>query len=220
MDRMLRKAKSMILRKGNTSNNTLDHADTGISLSGRNSSFPLNNPHSNLSGSSSSIPFNSTRNPPNDPPVAKDAPHSSDDPMNILAFRTITMLIANIQQEKPLIFFNNEAPTDGDSDVLQLANAFANLAITNHGTIALTTRICKDELQVIACTTHDDNNQLMHQSPPSKVSNIWNMLFSPNPRRDGLTSDKAYPTIVDTTVPSGVDPSDNVTLLRYIEAEW
>jgi hypothetical protein len=75
-----------------------------------------------------------------------------------------------------------------------------------------------DELQVIACTNYDDN-QLIHRSSPSKLANIWNMMFSPNPRMDDddVVSGSPHPAIVDTKIPTGVDPNDNATLFSYIK---
>lgn len=196
---MLRKVQSRLLGRGNTSNDALDQAGTG---------------NSNLFEGGSS-------NPPNNPPVANSTPKSPDGiPMNILAFRTITTLLAKIQQEKPLIYSNNEDREGENKYTLWISNAFANLALTDHGTVALSTKICPDELQVIACTDHNDNNPLIDHLPPSKVASLWTMMFTVNPRRDDVASDNPHPTIVDTTIPSGVDPNDDGTLINYMDEEW
>jgi hypothetical protein len=55
----------------------------------------------------------------NNPPVVNNTPKL---PTNILAFRTITTLLARIQQEKPPTFSNNYI-IEEEEDILQLSNA-------------------------------------------------------------------------------------------------
>lgn len=129
-------------------------------------------------------------------------------------------MLSKIQPEKPLIYSNNKSLDSDDEHILRISNAFANLANIHHNIVALATKVCEDELQVIASVNYDDNNQLIHHSPPSKVTNLWNMVFCSNPRKDDIFSDNPHPTIVDTAIPSGVDPDDNAMLIHYIEKEW
>ncbi|KAF8809713.1 hypothetical protein BYT27DRAFT_7024111, partial [Phlegmacium glaucopus] len=63
-------------------------------------------------------------------------------PTNILAFRTITMLLAKIQQERPLIVSNaldNNTLDLNAKEELRISNAFANLAVTDTAIVALAT---------------------------------------------------------------------------------
>src|SRR5271156_2419203 len=87
----------------------------------------------------------------------------NDIPRNILAFRTITTILAHIQQERPFKFsLNNSKISGAQQRELKISNAFANLAITNYDVVAVTTVQSPDELNVIACSHSDSNDE----SPP------------------------------------------------------
>jgi hypothetical protein len=202
MKRIIRKAKSMVMR------NPGDDSDSDRLVG-----------NSNLFGGNSSIPPSNTHNTPND-----NTPNSPYElPKNILAFRTITTLLAKIQQENPPTYFNalDGLAEDGDKETLRLSAAFANLAVTKDAIVAVATNLSGTNLQVVACTNSEDANdseQLNH--PPSSRARIWKLLFTPNPRKDDPPLDIQHITIVNTKIPSDVDPKDDKTLLHYIKERW
>ena len=153
-------------------------------------------------------------------PVAKTA--SPDEiPENILVFRTITALLGKIQQENPSKFSNVAVMDQRERDELRLSTAFANLANTHLEVIAIATSNSVDKIEVIV-STNQDNDGLTDRSPPTKISDIWRMIFSSNARKDDNTvhSGNHYPFIALPEVPPGVVANDLKTLQYYIENEW
>ena len=98
-----------------------------------------------------------------------------DIPQNILAFRTITTLLAKIQQERPIAYSNASDRRDISPEKkqeLKISNAFANLAVTNTDVVALVSKNLGDRLEVIACSNHDqssDNDQPVNPQSLSKL---------------------------------------------------
>ena len=148
-------------------------------------------------------------------------------PKNVLAFRTITTLLARIQQEKPLEYSNidTRAFSDANARELRLSTAFANVANTEHDVIAIATNLSLDnKLEVIASTNRDNNDELIDRLPStSMISDVWKLLFSSNPRSDdknGHTREDQIPYITHPVAPPGVIPGDPATLTNYIDNEW
>jgi hypothetical protein len=147
-------------------------------------------------------------------------------PTNILAFRTITTLLAKIQHEKPLGYsdLDKRKLDSSETNELRISTAFAIVANTDIDVIAIASTLSMDKVEVIACTNRD-NDELIDRSVPSKISDIWNLLFSSNPRRDddnGHTGEDQIPRIASIVAPPGVslnDP-DTKTLESYIVNEW
>jgi len=177
-------------------------------------------------GGNSSIPPTHTDTPTDNP--ANNAPNSPHGlPKNILAFRTITTLLARIQQENPLAQtyteLDNLAVVDSDKETLRISTAFANLAVTKNSIVAVATHLSAKDLQVVVCANFDDDNEhLLNRTTSSKIDTggFWRFLISANPRRDDPPSDIQHPTIVDTKIPSHVDPEDDKTLINYIKETW
>jgi hypothetical protein len=162
-------------------------------------------------------------------PVAENASSPPGGiPKNVLAFRTITTLLARIQQEKPLEYSNidTRAFSDADARELRLSTAFANVANTEHDVIAIATNHSLDKLEVIASTNRDNNDELpvIDRLPStSMISDVWKLLFSSNPRSDdknGHTREDQIPYITHPVAPPGVIPGDPATLTNYIDNEW
>jgi hypothetical protein len=176
--------------------------------------------------SNSSIPPTGN-NTLNDNPVANNAPNSPHEiPKNILAFRTITTLLAKIQQENPVFCNETERFPEGaniDKETLEISTALANLAVTKDAIVAVATNLSTNNLQVVACTNSNaDSREFDHSGKPSRDSifSSWKLILSPNTRKDDPPSNTQHPTIVKTAIPSGVDPKDDETLLHYIKETW
>ena len=144
----------------------------------------------------------------------------NDIPRNILAFRTITTMLARIQQERPFKFSPEDLEISAaQQQELKIANALANLAIADHDIVAVATVHSAEELNVIACTHSESNDQ----SPPSPSQNVvsrcWNFIFAKNPRRDEERDDesKDCPVVVDAKALAGLD-NDEAKLLAHVES--
>jgi hypothetical protein len=184
----------------------------------------------NLNGKSASIPSGGNSDvSPNDTsgrtvPFAINASNSPDYiPHNILAFRTITTLLGQIQQEKPPTFADIGTKSTAEKDELRLSTAFANLANTDLEVIAIATSNSVDGIEVIVSTSQDNDGLTKICSPPIKITDlIWKMIFSSNARRDDTTAETGhhYPLIALPAIPQGVVDDDLETLQCYIENKW
>ena len=138
-------------------------------------------------------------------PMPSPSPSRSNDdiPRNILAFRTITTMLASIQQGRPFKFSLNDSKLSAaQQQELKISNALANLAIADHEVVAVATAHA-EELSVIACSPSESNDK----SPLSKpllapLSDSWlKFIISKNPRKDDKREDSTdYPLIYDAKV--------------------
>jgi hypothetical protein len=90
----------------------------------------------------------------------------------------------------------------------------------HHEKLALTTNLSVDGLQVIVCINYDHNNQLIHQSSTSKFAKVLRMVFSRNYRSEGELSNYPNLAILDSKIPSVVEPNNSETLIHHIYHNW
>lgn len=148
-------------------------------------------------------------------------------PRKILAFRTITSILAIIQQERPFKV-SNELPTDMkplDRQELKISNAVCNLAIADKDIIAVVTKPGDDSLAVIACAhlPRNESSFISSQSPlKMAMARLWQLLITKNFRRDDPKSStwEIDPTIIDAKIPPGLDSDDDEALNEYLENRW
>ena len=163
---------------------------------------------------------------PNNTPVAENASIPPGGiPKNVLAFRTITTLLAKIQQEKPVLYTNlDQLDLSSDkANELRISTVFANVANTDVDVIAIATTLSMNKVKVIACTNRDNSDELVDRSPPSMISDIWRILFSSNPLsndNNGHTGEDQIPYMAHTAALLGMKPDDPETLKNYIKNEW
>src|SRR5277367_3519496 len=106
-------------------------------------------------------------------PSTLSHPQPNDIPRNILAFHTITTILARIQQEQPFkISLNNSKISGGQQRELKISNAFANLAVTNYDVVAVATVQSPDELNIVACSSDSSDESPPSPSGPSP-SRFW-----------------------------------------------
>ena len=155
-------------------------------------------------------------------------------PRNILAFRTITTLLAKIQQDTPITYsdaLDRRDISPEHKQELKISNALANVANTDTDIVALVTRFSSfsDALDVLVCGNLDgdrDHDQPGKPVPPSK-SSIWEIIFTRNPDNSKLpmknllpTYPVQGPTISAVGKPAGVKSDDAKELIRYIHEDW
>jgi hypothetical protein len=119
------------------------------------------------------------------------------------------------------VFSNADTAKLNELDELRLSTAFANLANTDVDVIAIATSHSVDEIEVIVSTNHH-NIELIEPSLPIKITDIWRVIFSPNPRTDDTRADTGdqMPFIASTKIPRDVVSGDLKTLQNYIENIW
>ena len=148
-------------------------------------------------------------------------------PRKILAFRTITSILAMIQQEQPFKV-SNELPMDmkpQDRQELKISNAVCNLAITDKDITTVVTKHDDNSLAVIACThlPRNESSFISLQSPLKMVmARFWQLLITKNFHRDDPKSStwEIDPTIIDAKIPPGLESDDGEALNKYIEKCW
>jgi hypothetical protein len=146
-------------------------------------------------------------------------------PRNILAFRTITTILAGIQQERPFKFSMKDSEiSPAQKDQLKISNALANLAVAEHDIVAVTTVLSPEELNVIACRNSDSNDESPSSSSPNGLFQYWKLFFTKNPRRDEERDDESEngPVVVDvkaltTKALAGLD-GDEAKLRAHVES--
>jgi hypothetical protein len=149
-------------------------------------------------------------------------PAANDIPKNILAFRTITILLAILQQERSIAYSNASDRHDISPEQkreLKILNAFANIANTNRDIVALVSKTTSsDALDVVVSTNlDDDDGQLVKPLKSSK----WRPLFSRNFRKDSPPPNGlVMPTIITAVKPDSMKSEDVKELIRYIDEDW
>jgi hypothetical protein len=150
---------------------------------------------------------------------------SDDIPRNILAFRTITMMLSNLQPKQ------SSGPGDSGSDArteyqltsedrreVRISDAMAHVAILDNEVVALATEFREDKMVVVACTsTAEDPSppELEKQPPKGYVDEIKSFLFVKNFRRDDPPTD---PVVKYPIITSAMPPEDmgSQTLSEYL----
>src|SRR5277367_1110328 len=153
-------------------------------------------------------------------PSTLSHPQPNDIPRNILAFHTITTMLARIQQERPFkISLNNSKISGAQQRELKISNAFAYLAVTNYDVVAVATVQSPDELNVVACSHSDSNDESPPSPSQSGLSRCLNFFFAKNPRDDESND---CPVVVDAkALPekalAGLD-GDKAKLRAYVQS--
>jgi hypothetical protein len=161
------------------------------------------------------------------PSTTLSHPRPNDIPRDILAFRTITTILARIQQERPFkISLTDSEILPAQQKELKISNALANLAVANHDVVAVATVQSPEELNVVACPRSDSVDQSPPSPSPNASSRFWNLsdwklIFSRNPRNDDDEL-KDLPVVRDaealiTKALAGLD-GDETKLRAYVES--
>src|SRR5277367_4126706 len=128
------------------------------------------------------------------PSTTLSHPRPNDIPRNILAFRTITTILARVQPERPFkISLKDSEILPAQQKELKISNALANLAVADYDVVAVATVQSPEELNIVACSHSDSNDQSPPSPSPNASSRYW------NPRNDGGRDDelKDLPVVVD-----------------------
>jgi hypothetical protein len=151
-------------------------------------------------------------------------------PKNILAFRLITKMLRGIPQTQPFVSVDNLRDNDWmseDRQEVRISNAFAHLAIAEHGTAAIATNRHPSHstlegppnLSVIACTTTLPSVSEGSMKPaPSLISKMWDIMLARNARKGDPPC--LYPVIVTPVAPSEFDKLGLKDYMKNLEENW
>jgi|SRR5271169_2238922 len=172
------------------------------------------------------IPNNN--DPSHNPSILFPISPFQDIPRNILAFRTITKLLSQIQQERAFQVSHSEATRRLPEERLELklSNAFSTVAVIEHEVVAVVTKRTSETLNVIACTqTSGSINEtpITPSLPSGLVSQVWHILVTQNYRRNDpqpAILPTGEPTLSDARILAGVDLVDDETLKLQVDEYW
>jgi hypothetical protein len=150
-------------------------------------------------------------------------------PRNILAFRLITKMLHRIPQTQPFVSMdnlrdNNEWMSEDRREV-RVSDAFAHLAIAEHGTVAIATNRCSLEgppnLSIIACATLPSVSEGSMKPTPNVgfLDKMWNIMLAKNARYDDPIS--LYPVIVTPVEPNDFSNFQSLNdYMKNLEENW
>ena len=172
------------------------------------------------------IPSNTLTNP-STPPVPLP-PSSTEIPKNILAFRTITLLLSKIQQERAFQY-SQPTLTPPERKELKLSNAFSTIAVIHDEIVAVVSKRTPDRtIEVIASAQSSEPinvDPLITPSPTGLVSQVWNFLVTQNYRWGGLVTrpfiaPPREPTFSNANHQTDLNFDDDVKLKLYVDEYW
>lgn len=151
------------------------------------------------------------------PSILLDTSPSEGIPKNILAFRTITKLLSQIQQDRVFqVLQSGPKPLSKlQRQELKLSNAFSTVAVMDHEVIAAITKRTPDSLDVMCAPIND--------APPITPSpSRWGFMATQNVRWNRLpsTNRSREPTISDASVLADIDLDDDEKLKLHVSEHW
>jgi hypothetical protein len=183
-------------------------------------------PHSHVQAQhTQDIPNNNNPSRDTPPTVPLLTSPSQEIPRNILAFRTITKLLSQIQQEREFqVLYTEPTLPSKDRLELRLSNAFSTVAVIEHEVIAVVTKPTHESLQVTACTqTSINQGPLITPLPSGALSQAWHLLVNQNYRRGGAKTGihpTGEPTISEARILAGIDFLDDEMLNLHVDEYW
>ena len=191
-------------------------------------------PHSDVPAQhTQDIPNNTVTNPSCSTPPSIPLPTSpSKDrmPRNILAFRTITVMLSKIQQGRAFQVSSLAARTLQRQE-LKISNAFSTVAVIDDEIVAVVSKPLSPDQKVDVIVSQNSINDSINDSeypltpsPQGRKSKFW-AFFTPNYTWDPETNPRPLeifspvaPTISD--VGAGVDLVGDETIKLYVDEHW
>lgn len=175
--------------------------------------------------------FNPSDNPPeaSGDATASIAPNPSLDeiPTNILAFRTITKLLALIQQGRA--FQVSEVKLQAPQrKQLKIMNALSNVAVMDHEVVAVVTSfdsgmfdLNSNTLDLIACVEPSNEKPPIAPSKSSFSNRMWDVVYTQNFRHDDPKTDSTRQlAITDAKVLAGLSLDSDEAIKVYADEYW
>jgi hypothetical protein len=163
--------------------------------------------------------------PPVDIPSNIQSHDQSSIPRNILAFRTITMMLAMLQPNQSTspegdayLASDTDRLSDSARQEVRISDALAHLAIIDHEVVALATEHTTEKMTVIACAIIPEvpSENPPQTQPEGYMGRILSFVFMKNPREDDPPTEPVvtYPKIISASPPKDMGSG---TLHDYIQ---
>jgi len=162
---------------------------------------------------------------PNHTHPASTVSMPDDIPENILVFRTMTMLLAHLPRMVPIAPTDNlQEPTWQTKQTrqeLKISDAFAQLAVSQHDVVAVST-FRGWGLDLVTSTDQDaTETQAESTSVLDKIVKAWQFLITRNDRpADSATSSGEYPTVIPSQEPPDLNGRTAYEYMKDLEALW
>lgn len=160
-------------------------------------------------------------------------PNASVLPKNLLAFRLITKMLQRIPQTQPFVSMDNLGDNNNwkteDRQEVKISDAFAHLAVAEHGTVAIATNRYSSHrtlegppnLSIIACATLPSVSEGSMKTTPkvSILDKVWNIMVAKNARYNEPVC--LFPTIITPVEPSGFSNFRSMNdYMKNLEENW
>jgi len=157
---------------------------------------------------------------PNDPDVT-----STPIPENILAFRTITALLAQIPrttQLERIDYLEGGIKGSLSRHILRISDAFAHIAAGEHDIVAVTTNhtVLSTNLEVLAAVTGPSVPEKAPSTPTNGLARSFLFLWTANPPLTKLPSETPYPTIISPSSPHDLHQRTALDYISALEEIW
>ncbi len=162
---------------------------------------------------------------PNHTHPASTVSMPDDIPENILVFRTMTTLLAHLPRTVPIAPIDNlQEPTWQTKQTrqeLKISDAFAQLAVSQHDVVAVSTFRGRG-LDLVTSTDQDaTETQAESTSVLDKIVKAWQFLITRNDRpADSATSSGEYPTVIPSQEPPDLNGRTAYEYMKDLEALW
>ncbi len=162
---------------------------------------------------------------PNHTHPASTVSMPDDIPENILVFRTMTTLLAHLPRTVPIAPTDNlQEPTWQTKQTrqeLKISDAFAQLAVSQHDVVAVST-FRGWGLDLVTSTDQDaTETQAESTSVLDKIVKAWQFLITRNDRpADSATSSGEYPTVIPSQEPPDLNGRTAYEYMKDLEALW
>ena len=166
----------------------------------------------------------SNNNPPSGAPpgVPRTTDESKEIPKSILAFRTITTLLEQLQQERKFQVIPSKRQPQPDRLELKISNAFSTIAVMDNEVVAIVMKHTSEVLEITACTQAPAIGVPTITPPqPGLRSQIWHLLITHNYRRDNNEENLPVgkPIISDAGTLAALELPDN-ELKSWVDEYW
>jgi hypothetical protein len=153
-------------------------------------------------------------------------------PENILVFRTITTLLANIPRTEPFTPIDNLRDPHWQNkhtrQELKISDAFAQLAVSQHDVVAVSTVRGGPVLHLLTCANEATQTQaeILSSSLFDQIATFartnWQLLITRNDRpSDPATStSRKYPTIIAAQEPEDINGRTAYQYMKDLGKLW
>ena len=145
---------------------------------------------------------------------------SNDLDKKLKVFKTMTVMLANLSRTAALV------PTDNlqlsqwspqQRQVLKVSDALAQLLVSQHEVVAVSTNLFGPGLTMVACADQTET-QTKAKSSPISLETIWNLVFTRNSRSTDPAQE--HPTIIAAEKPHDLGSQTAIEYMESLLVHW